>query len=601
MIPISPITVKVGVVNGDFSLQPALVAPTTSVGVFIDGTATGSLTNNQYAWGVRAGGSGASANFDNTDGNSLKLSGVANVLLEISYYASGSITSLSKSLIPVLPNTLYKYSFTMKTNYVSGDATNGAYMIFKERNAAGSNTVSTLSTTVKTTTGKTKYEGTFTTGATTVWLDPTPRIDGAGGSASLVMTANFYSFSFTTVSSITNSSSSPVLFYTSLTANSSTDNIDQSNTSTTLSSGTVRKIAQSFVPTKKNLTGIVFRKGTTTITGDVTVSIQSDTAGSPSGTPIVSSTILNSAFNAINGNNTVNLLSTLTVGSTYWIVISLNSGTNQQTNITREADASGGTAKYDASGSWTAWNLDIYHQTLYAKNTTNLTVSTDTQTVSVTAPTTDGFYGGAVIDTVGNYSFTQSLLDTGNGSLSKLGNMFRYSISGTIVTSQANNIIAQTGPSTNQDYAVYKVCTPYPVSTVTLTTAFYQNNTLNHFVDVSRDDSTYINLRNVAGTANVTNQIDTTTYLSGLNIFYVRIRKGTLNDYFSLRGLTIAATMDTSSVTPLTLASGANAIYVASNGPATADGTVDPSLQGIFGGKYITAPGFSSPLPTFFY
>lgn len=40
--------------------------------------------------------------------------------------------------------------------------------------------------------------------------------------------------------------------------------------------------------------------------------------------------------------------------------------------------------------------------------------------------------------------------------------------------------------------------------------------------------------------------------------------------------------------TPLSLASGNNNIYYSSNGPTTADGTVDPSLQAIFGGRYFT-------------
>ena len=57
----------------------------------------------------------------------------------------------------------------------------------------------------------------------------------------------------------------------------------------------------------------------------------------------------------------------------------------------------------------------------------------------------------------------------------------------------------------------------------------------------------------------------------------------------------------------LTLTPGVNNIYFSSNGPATADGTLDPSLQGIFDGDYSTGSGSggkdenSEVYPPYFY
>jgi hypothetical protein len=49
---------------------------------------------------------------------------------------------------------------------------------------------------------------------------------------------------------------------------------------------------------------------------------------------------------------------------------------------------------------WSAASArDMHFKTLYSENTTNFTVSTDTQTISVTAPTPDGWADGTVIDT----------------------------------------------------------------------------------------------------------------------------------------------------------------------------------------------------------
>jgi hypothetical protein len=160
----------------------------------------------------------------------------------------------------------------------------------------------------------------------------------------------------------------------------------------------------------------------------------------PTGSALVSTVIPNATWNAITVNTdyTISLPYTFTPGTLYAVVFeSSTQNASNCPNIYGNATG-GGSVRFNGT-IWSAQGTTaLYFKTLYSKNTTNLTVSTATETVSVTAPTVDGWANGTVVD------FTE----------------------------------------------------------------------------------------------------------------------------------------------PLTLASGANAIYVSSNGPATADGTVDSSLQGIMGGSY---------------
>ena len=91
-------------------------------------------------------------------------------------------------------------------------------------------------------------------------------------------------------------------------------------------------------------------------------------------------------------------------GSTkYWVVIkttTLDDANYIRLNAKAANAYAGGVVKYSNNGTtWTADAKGFYFKTLYSKNTTNFTVSTDTETISVTAPTPDGWEDGTVIDT----------------------------------------------------------------------------------------------------------------------------------------------------------------------------------------------------------
>lgn len=133
------------------------------------------------------------------------------------------------------------------------------------------------------------------------------------------------------------------------------------------------KLAQSFLPTKTQLKSVSLYKSanTGTFTGTVTVSIQADSAGSPSGSDLVSKTITNALYNAYSVGEFLVLFSseiTITPNSLYWIVIStstsdtancINLGTNTAGGYTN------GSAKYNnTTDGWVAIaTIDLYFKT----------------------------------------------------------------------------------------------------------------------------------------------------------------------------------------------------------------------------------------------
>jgi len=185
------------------------------------------------------------------------------------------------------------------------------------------------------------------------------------------------------------------------------DNIDQSVITAGANgsfgnAGTNQKSAERFTPTKKNLTGIIFQRyaDAGTYIGDVTVSIQTNNSGVPSGTVVNSIILTNAQWEAIttSADYTLSIPCTLTPGTQYWIVF--ESSTQDASNYPQFIRNTSGSGRYNYNGStWASAGNDLYFKTLYQKNTDNFTIRTDTETMSVTAPTTDGWEDGTVIDT----------------------------------------------------------------------------------------------------------------------------------------------------------------------------------------------------------
>lgn len=149
----------------------------------------------------------------------------------------------------------------------------------------------------------------------------------------------------------------------------------QSVVGATSTTGLRNKIAQSFTPDKTKIRGVNLYKATDTgsFTGTVTISIQADSLGSPSGSALATVTITNlewlakstGAFQAIFSSE----YQSLTAGSTYWIVIETSTAdTSNHPNlgINTAGGYSGGSSKYyNTTDTWVPIStIDFYFSTI---------------------------------------------------------------------------------------------------------------------------------------------------------------------------------------------------------------------------------------------
>lgn len=139
------------------------------------------------------------------------------------------------------------------------------------------------------------------------------------------------------------------------------------------------KVAQSFIPNNNIIRGVNLYKSadTGTFTGTVTISIQADSSGSPSGSALATQTITNLGWSLLPTGDFKILFtseySNLIIGSTYWIVIETSTSDNSNhpnigTNIS--GSYSSGSVKYkNTTDGWTAIStIDLYFKTILGNN-----------------------------------------------------------------------------------------------------------------------------------------------------------------------------------------------------------------------------------------
>lgn len=199
------------VFNGDFETAPSFTAVTTGNKAWIDGTAAGqTFGDSVYAWATnKPANANSSASFDSSvkysGSNSMKLSTVATgAWVEVApYLDDASNASHARHGIPVEPSTSYTCTFRMKTNYTSGDATNGAYMTLRVFDRNGAGLTQAESTKVKATTDWTEYSVTISTPATGVFIAPRLTLYGHQGTGTLIMDAWYDNVSIARTTPIT--------------------------------------------------------------------------------------------------------------------------------------------------------------------------------------------------------------------------------------------------------------------------------------------------------------------------------------------------------------------------------------------------------------
>ena len=170
--------------------------------------------------------------------------------------------------------------------------------------------------------------------------------------------------------------------------NGTSNETDQTQTTTNATTGlgeadaTTKKnsIAQSFIPEKTKIRGVNFWKiaDTGSFTGTVTVSLQADTSGSPSGTPLATATLTNSQWNLLDDAALFEVLfsaeyASLVVGDLYWIEISTSTSSNTVHPNIGSNTAGGyanGSVKYNnATDGWVdIATIDLWFKTLEGVN-----------------------------------------------------------------------------------------------------------------------------------------------------------------------------------------------------------------------------------------
>lgn len=147
------------------------------------------------------------------------------------------------------------------------------------------------------------------------------------------------------------------------------------------------KIAQSFIPTKTKIRGVNLYKSadTGTFTGTVTISIQADSAGAPSGTALATRTFTNEewATKSVGEFETlfISEYASLVAGSLYWIVgeTSTSDSSNHPNFGTNTAGGySNGSVKYkNTTDGWTAIaTIDLYFSTMEGNASQGVTTDT---------------------------------------------------------------------------------------------------------------------------------------------------------------------------------------------------------------------------------
>ena len=379
-------------------------------------TTSGAIEDVKYGWYLLNVVSGASAEFDSavtrTGRLTVKVSTTdasGRARASTSSSSGGTVPAIGeqKNLIPCKPSTSYKISVYAKTNNV---ATNSVYLYIKSIKADLSiaGTTDQSSNKISGTNDWTLLTKTFTTASDIVWLRLELYNDVAGNISDAWFDVN--SMTLEEVSTITNAGATPALFYPRVTAVTSTDNIDQSdvtsNADSSFGDAAARtKTGKLFTASKTKETGFVFRRSTSvgTFVGTVKIAIQLAPSNVPDGNDLYSKTYSNADWEALTADTDVTLMYpstlSLTAGSVYAIVCTPSTVDGSNYPRMRCNSASGGRLSYNGSV-WAApaSNNGYCFKTLYSKNTTNFTVRTDTQTLSYTAPTPDGWANGTVLD-----------------------------------------------------------------------------------------------------------------------------------------------------------------------------------------------------------
>ena len=183
--------------NGDFETIPSPSVPQTTTNRYIDGTATGSITDAGFFWHADGVNSFETAEIQTAE--KIKGSGALHIhvesggsgVVEVRSGASGYGTGASEGFA-MKPDTTYILSGWIKTANMTGDSNNGVIIQMLEANSGGTNIGSAGSSAyIKTDQDWTYFEDEFTTNSTTARGHVECRFYGHTGAGTLLGDAYF--------------------------------------------------------------------------------------------------------------------------------------------------------------------------------------------------------------------------------------------------------------------------------------------------------------------------------------------------------------------------------------------------------------------------
>lgn len=175
------IVFRSGIINSNFENAPSFTAAATTAARWIDGTATGSTTNDQYRWGTNILSANSSVQFDsstsNSGANSLKVAKTAGGSGTVTAcnvnqgdLSTVSIANQVKYGIPVTPNTTYRLQGWYKQTSKAAGTTILSSNTYSGASTARLASVSCINVASTVDVGWTLAGGTFTTGSTAIYL-----------------------------------------------------------------------------------------------------------------------------------------------------------------------------------------------------------------------------------------------------------------------------------------------------------------------------------------------------------------------------------------------------------------------------------------------
>jgi len=548
LVALAPATqpVKGGVFNGGFELAPAFTAVQTASALWIDGTAAGSATIDQYGW--YGGGTAAFAvSFDTTVSrsgkNSLKLSNTNASGLSYAGNTSGTTLSPLSKYCPLLKaSTKYRLTFWVKTNNVAASA---AHLTLNQYD---------ISAVIGTTITTTKISG--TNDWASVVTEFTSDAD-AGGSYARIFAWNYVAgnvsdawFDDITLEEIVEDASFtgtiPTPVRPTLVGVTTTDNIDQSLDSgwaaaqhydlTTDPQNEGATHIQTFTPTRNKVAKIsvkVIAKGTgnwSMVLHDATNNILSN----------------KSIANASLADNTVVTFNTGYLWTTGALHFHLSSTVADGTVLT--------TGVHDLE-------TCSYIQ-YYAKPMENATAICNGEEISLSADQ-DGILSGAIIDLnkgkylyagataitdIDKFSDIYSASSGGYGSAGTgINNWMLESINGGYVEIYSAN------DGTTRNF-VYKVNTILPVRHLKIKNKIFSGAAVDKVLQISPDNINWTTIRTV-NTATMArySEVTETDLVNGLSTFYIRFYKAAVNDYLIGNIVFLEADLDTSTIPSIIL------------------------------------------------